>query len=340
MPSQRSPMALDERAREQALDAIERELFDRDLLAPLQLGDADERAWMDCDLASLAENRLGDPTSPDELTPARREQWLARATTEPPWSPSDRSEHERLRWLTSQGQRVGTLALSAGWGHASSIRAASLYVLPSHRRQGTAGTVLRALRDGLRRDGLFLRLDTSWTWQPVVHMYLRMGVWVHMWKRELGLRLDASMPAPIFDFEGDRATMEVELDGVRVALQRAHRYGDRLVLEERPSSEHPRVEALRLASASTFALALALQGWPLVRSQEDWDDDHYADAGPPEALASRIVQWEAWSHARGWKVDTPRIPGLCYPTWTELEARWARENAEFEQRSKKAQEQP
>lgn len=311
---------LDEQARAHTFDTLERDLLDRDLLAPLQLDGPDERAWMDCDLASFAENRLGDPTSPDVLTADRREHWLARATTEPLWLPSARSQYERLYWLRARGQRVGTLALSAGVGHGSSMRASSLYVLPAHRRQGTAGTVLRELYEGLGRNGLVLRLDTIWTWQAAVRMYLRMGAWVHMWKRELTLRFDASAPVPIVDFDGDHATLHVELDGTRITLQQARREGDRLVLEDLPPSEHPGAEDLRWESSSTFALALALHGWPLIRSQADWDESYYADAGPPEALACRIMQWEAWSHAHGWVVDTPRIPGLRYPTWEELQA--------------------
>lgn len=320
----RSPLDFDARYRAEALDAVERELFARDELAPLHLGGADERAWIDCDLASLAENRIGDITSPDALTDDHRAHWLARATTEPPWAPSDRLGFQRTYWLRSRGHRVGTLALATGAAHGQWIRASSLYVLPRHRRQGTASTMLRQLRDRLGHYGLVLGLDTSWTWQPVVRMYLRMGAWVHVWKRELTLFFDASLPTPIVELQGDRATLHVELDGMRLQLHQARRQGDRLLWEPSPS-EHPEAEDLRWRSSSTFALALALHGWPLVRSQADWDRNHFADAGPPEALASRIMQWEARAHHHGWRVPTPRIPGLRYPSWEELEARWALE---------------
>jgi hypothetical protein len=332
MASPRSIFGLDDVARARVLDVLTRDLLDRDLLEPLRLGSTDERAWLDCELASYAENRLGDATSPSALTPERREHWSARAITEPLWLLDHRVHYEQLYWLRSRGQRVGTLALSAGLGHGRSIRASSLYVFPEHRRQGTAGTVLRELRDGLCRDGLVLHFDAYWTWQTAARMYLRMGAWVHMWKRELSLRLDGSVPAPIVDFDGDRATMHIELDGARMTLQRAQRHGNRLVLEDLPPSEHPDAEALRWDAQSTFALALALRGWPLVRSQDDWDRSRHADAGPPEALAYRIIQWEAWTRAHEWAVDTPRIPGLHYPAWHELQAQWARERADFERR--------
>ncbi len=66
-----------------------------------------------------------------------------------------------------------------------------------------------------------------------------------------------------------------------------------------------------------------MQGWPLVRSPDAWEHGHWADAGPPEALAYKITIWEAWDRKRGFHVDAPRIPGLEYPTWDEFGARWA-----------------
>jgi GNAT superfamily N-acetyltransferase len=321
---------VDEGVRGRALDEIEADLIVRGMLQPLRLGGVDERAWMDCDLASMAENRIGDNTPPGELTDALRERWHQRAMTEPLWSASRRSKYERLYWLQRDGQRVGTLGLSAGVADSAWVRVASLYVQREHRGQGTARTVLGELRSALQREGLGVRLETNWTWQPALRMYLRMGMWVHMWKRELVLRWDVSTPAPILEFDGDRASLSVELDGTRTMLAQASREGERLVLGECPPSDHPEVEELRWSASSTFVLGLAMHGWPMVRSPKDWDRSRIADAGPPEALAYRITLWEAWSHTQGWTVDTPRIPGLDYPTWDEYQARWAREDAEYE----------
>lgn len=74
----------------------------------------------------------------------------------------------------------------------------------------------------------------------------------------------------------------------------------------------------------------ALRGWPLIRSQRFWDEFHHSDAGPPEALAHKIAIWEAWDRKHGFRVETPKIPGLEYPTWEELEARWARPQTDSE----------
>jgi hypothetical protein len=63
----------------------------------------------------------------------------------------------------------------------------------------------------------------------------------------------------------------------------------------------------------TFALHLALAGWPLIRSKENWERSwHWSDAGEPEGLACKIEVFEAVSRERGFDVRTPRIPGLQY----------------------------
>jgi len=66
---------------------------------------------------------------------------------------------------------------------------------------------------------------------------------------------------------------------------------------------------------------LALRGWPLLRSDEEWQAQlaqGFSDSGGPEGLAFRIQRYEAWANKHGWRVDTPRIPGLDYPTWDDL----------------------
>jgi hypothetical protein len=105
---------------------------------------------------------------------------------------------------------------------------------------------------------------------------------------------------------------------------RAHRRGDVLELGDPPASlaGDERLGEAYWHADSTLALALALHGFPLVRSRAEWDRSYFADAGAPEALAYKITIWEAWARKRGWRVETPRIPGLAYPTWEALEARW------------------
>ena len=154
----------------------------------MTLGGDEERFWSDCDLASLAENRLGERIEPRALDGAARERWRVRACSEPWRGPSERP------------------------------------------------------------------LDACF--------------WL--------------------------------LDG-----------GD------------PRIQSGRWGASSTLTLALAVHGWPLIRSRELWDHCRWSDAGAPEALARRIAVWEAWDREQGYRVETPRIPGLEYPSWDELTRDWS-----------------
>ncbi len=46
---------------------VHEDLLRAGLCAPVEIGGAEERLWLDCDLASLAEGRLGDPTDPRQI---------------------------------------------------------------------------------------------------------------------------------------------------------------------------------------------------------------------------------------------------------------------------------
>jgi hypothetical protein len=190
-------------------------------------------------------------------------------------------------------------------------------VFPDRRNRGLARRALDALREVLTEHDLGLKLDTSWCWPRNVEYYLRLGMWLRMWKRELQFTWSPDVPPPILQVGQQRAAISIEVDGVRREIHHAERDGDRLIYEPRFEDDD------RVYNAdTTFALALAIHGWPLIRSERAWNESYWADAGPPEALAYKITIWEAWSRKHGWLVETPRIPGLEYPTWAELEARW------------------
>ena len=66
-----------------------------------------------------------------------------------------------------------------------------------------------------------------------------------------------------------------------------------------------------ILAPGTFALHLALESWPLVRSAELWDRrEHWSDLGVPEGLGYKITVFEEIARARGYDVKTPRIPGV------------------------------
>ncbi len=302
------------------------------LIEPVERGGDDERRWIDCDLAALAEHRIGDDRDPLTLDPERRARWIATATAE--WhdalEPAGSSYFEPY-WLLEDGRRVGTIALSRTAYGVADMRVWSLYVLRSRRGLGTGRRALDRLREIAGAEKLGVRLDTCWSWQRTVRFYLRAGMWAQMWKHDLTLRWDARCPPRVIDVGPDEATLTVTHHGEPVVLSRARRRGDRLELDptERALLGDEALGGAAHSAAPTLALAVALEGWPLIQSQEAWDQHHQADGGPPESLAYKISTWEAWDRHHGWRVETPRIPGLEYPSWEELSRRWEVEIAKL-----------
>ncbi len=293
------------------------------MIEPVASGGAGERLWLDCDLASLAEQRLGDTTDPHALTPERRALWETRATLDGPSTLEERMRYEGCYWLIERGERVGTIALSHMIYGTSDVGLASLYVFPSRRGRGVGQRLLARVGDGLADEGFGYRLDTCWSWPRTVRFYLyRVGLWLRMWKHDLTFCWRRGKPRPLIEFAGDVARVAVMKDDARVVLATARNCGDRIEFERSSPAQRndPALASVAGHADSTLALALALEGWPLVRSPEAWKKYRYGDAGAPEALAHKIIGWEAFDREHEWRVDTPRIPGLEYPTWAELQA--------------------
>jgi GNAT superfamily N-acetyltransferase len=300
------------------------ELVSASLIEPVALDTADERTWADCDLASLAENRLGVSCDPRAFDERLRQDLRTRATTELCGLPSER-RFESCFWLLEGGARVGTVALESAALGTHRLRLSSLYLLPDQRGKGLGARALQRLKDGLGRHGFGIRLETSWCWPAVVRFYLREGLMLHGWKRELTFTWDPGDPPLVLGLQNGTASASIEWNGIPVVLARAERAAERLVMsDETLAGIEPQLQEFAWRAPSTLALWLALRGWQLVRSPEAWERERHNDFGSPEALAYKIIIWEAWANANGYRVETPRIPGLCYATWAELQAEWSR----------------
>jgi hypothetical protein len=282
------------------------------------------RLFADHDLASLVECRCGTLLDPSAFNRTTRRVWTARATTSPSEiGPTRDRDFLRPYWLMSQGRRIGTIAVTTSSLGGGTLRVFSLYVLPLHRGAGHARRAIRAVYDAVIAEGLRgLRLDTEWCWQPTVRFYCGIGMWIHMWKRGLDFALRRDLAPWRLELEGDRARFVVDLaSGPRVLLRARHngkRLGWRVA---RASEDDESTKEMVWRAHGTFAVALALRGWPLLRSDKDWKEQlaqGFSDCGGPEGLAFRIQRYEAWANKHGWRVDTPRIPGLDYPTWDDL----------------------
>lgn len=168
-----------------------------------------------------------------------------------------------------------------------------------------------------------------------MRFYLLQGYWVANWKRGLSLVRYRQDPAYRVRSDAERMTFALcpgdsggegaDRGGDRdttAALISARRRSDALIWEGHPTAgaAGELAEGPRASPASTFALWLAVSGWPLIRGPSEWEQrHHWSDAGMPEGLAYKIGVFEAYARHLGFRVDTPRIPGLVYPDWQDLQ---------------------
>jgi GNAT superfamily N-acetyltransferase len=314
------------------LQPVYDDLIKSSVIAPVSLDDDEQRMFVDFELASLAEHRLGDRTDPRTIDDARRADWAARATHEDSTFVLPKAHsYQTCFWLLHEGKRVGTIAFSEPMG-TSMARCSSFYLLPEVRGNGLGSRIMTHVLRALDNHGFCLRLNTDWTWQNTVRFYRKLGFWVYHWKRELDLIWTSKWTTSRVEVGSTEASISIPYDDSEVTLARAYRKGDKLELEYGPSEleKDPKIGEAYFFAAPTLALELAMHGWPLIRSAELSKKYYYADSGPPEALAYKIPIWEAYARSRQWIVNTPRVAGLEYPTWEEFEARWAKENEEYE----------
>lgn len=303
------------------------------LLDPVEPGSDDERLWLDCELASLAEHRLGDLTDPRALDAATRLRWAREVTREALPTLAGRISYEFAFWLLEDGARVGTLAVSHSLLGMRDARVSSLYVLPDRRGGGVGRRALARLRALLGEQRCGYRLETSWCWPRVVRFYLRAGLWVRMWKHDLQFCDGASLPRAEITVGADEITVGAE----GVVLARATLRDGAMSWEERAVSKdvERRFGEAAYHAHSTLAVVMALEAWPLVRSEALRESRGWGDAGAPEALAARIPVWEAMDRAQGWRVAARPIPGIAYPSYAELQARWDEEDRAWKARTAK-----
>jgi len=242
-------------------------------------------------------------------------QLVAEQVIEPLASPH--GGYRRPFWLLADGRRAGTLAIGTMISGFDLISLSSLYVEPALRGRGLARQALEAVfRAAVASGAGGMRLDASWTWQPSVRFYARIGMWVWMWKHNLVFTWQQGLPPYRVEIGESEARFLIRRDEEWCTAITARHLGDRLGWEQ--EALDPPDEAYHCAPG-TFALHLALAGWPLIRSEETWERrHHWCDAGQPEGLAYKIEIFEAVDRQRGFDVRTPRIPGIQYRDLDEI----------------------
>lgn len=245
---------------------------------------------------------------PETLTAEQRQEWIGRLG-EWPLSVAPPRYSTRL-WILESGAIIGTLAVNESIG-TPWVKLASLYVLVRARGRGIAARVLSLAQDAaILARGVGIGLETSWVQARPLKLYLKLGFWVRHWKDDINLMRGPVLPEFSLEFNGDTATFAVLGGPTLVATRR----GTALEWTEGQTSSGYNVDAI-----ATFAMHLAIAGFPLVRSQEAWDHAGMGgDVGGPELLAHKIRHWEAWARSRHRQVLAAPIPGLTYPSWEAL----------------------
>jgi GNAT superfamily N-acetyltransferase len=215
---------------------------------------------------------------------------------------------------------VGTIAIATMYWGADLISISSLYVEPGGRRRNVARHALEAVyRATLASGAGGIRLDTHWTWQPSVRFYARIGMWLWMWKHDLVFTWQPVLPAHRVEIGESEARFLIQQDDRWCLMVTARNLGERLGWEESGDLARQPIE-LSHCVPGTFALHLALAGWPLIRSEKTWEHrHHWSDAGDPEGLAYKIEIFEAVFRQDGLEIRTPRIPGLEYRDIDDIE---------------------
>jgi GNAT superfamily N-acetyltransferase len=296
-------------------EMLVRPLVEGGVLAPLADRDEDAQLWIDCDLCSFVENRFHHRLEPASVTPEDRTAWTRRVLDrdEPLWDPR-RSQFVAAFWILDRGVRAGTLALSTATYGNPFLPVFSLYVFPEHRGAGLAYRALRAVDRAATSAGFTgIRVATYWTWQAAVRRYLlRYGMWAWSFKRSIDF-VWADLPSHTITIDDRAARFAVENDTRNIELLTAARDGDVLIWNESREMTSDELSGVVQSHArSTFAVALAVHGWPLLRADEDIHDAAPYDAGGPSVLAYKIGMFEAVDRASGFDVRTPRIPSLPY----------------------------
>src|SRR5688500_10161037 len=272
-------------------------LIQRGVIEPLADDDLDVSRWLSWELASLVEGHFHYEVDFDHAGAAVRRKWERRLAHAGDRLRDPRSDKfRRVYWLLLDGERVGTIGIASLRLARSDVEISSLYVLPAFRGREIATRAVAAVYDAVVASGADgLRLETSWCWHRAVRFYLRLGFWLGNWKHALQFVRSKQLCPYRVDVADTYARFAVRPEAAWSTWIEANHAGSLLGWNElATSSSEDSLRALRHIATSTFALHLAVQRWPLIRSPELWERRFdWCDLGMPEGLAYKIAVFEA-----------------------------------------------
>ena len=294
------------------------ELTRTGLLRPVSGDPSEIRFFSDCELASLVENQLFESVDPRAFSESSRAEY-ASLTARPGLkltSPLDSAWCSSAFFLLENGELTGTVTLANRYLGSALVDVSSLYVLPEYRRRGIAGRALARARETLGRYGAAgLSVPTCWTWQPAVRFYLGLRMWVESWRDAIEFAWRDPRLSWSAEVGEHHARFHVLDRGAAEFSISAHRSSDRLELRPQPAAGRLADDAIQ-----TFAVVLAVNAWPLIRSDQAWAERRASrDRGAPEGLAYKVEIFEAVERRAGLSVRTPRIPGIAYRDFDALD---------------------
>lgn len=283
-------------------------------LAPVSAAFAENERWVDRELAAHVEAWHGELDDPAGFSDGDRAHCHARLAAHPPLSPVVPEAFYTRWWVAAQGREAGVLATARFTSGDGLLPLFGLYVDPPHRRGGVAADALGLAELGARAAGLSgVRLEVPWGWRRSLRYLLARGFWVRRWARHLTLQRGAFGSRLEIALDGDGASLTLREGAWREPLVRAARVGARLAWERTAALRAMMADPARFAEATdaeaTLAVALALEGWPLVRNDDAWRrSESVIHAVTPESLLRRVLAWEDALSLRGVRLDGPRVP--------------------------------
>jgi GNAT superfamily N-acetyltransferase len=315
--------------RNAALEKLRARLRATPGLRPVAAGE--ERASYLCDLASLTEGAFGEvPGVPATEIPAEQEiAWSKRLGGDLEWRTRAARYGDDLAdryWITvpgsssqpgSEGTEIaGTIAVGTVVKGNSDAMIYSLYTDPRFRGRGLASNALDQVYEASVVSGLTgTRLDTFWVRQATIRFYLARRMWVSGWKHSICFARTEYLPPYEITESHETLTLSAHFGNGMRPLLTAINNGDRLGWREAETYTRLRNDRRQSTTAvyaqATLSLACALRSWPLVRSARHWQERfRHSDTGAPEGLAYKIGVFEQIARADGWRVNTPKTPGL------------------------------